>query len=148
MITFKIFFKYRIAKEKHQAKLMKTFYFHNLDNNAGVFDFLVQEAEEEECKEALLAYYFLLTERNANGEPFTEEELDRRIEQWMEERFGMTLNFEVDDALRKLEEKKLLVKDGDRYRVPPIDETLIRLDELWDAVFAQQTKEKIEEASW
>ena len=135
VITFKIFSKYRITKEKHQAKLMKTLYFHNLDNNAGVFDFLVQEAEEEECKEALLAYYFLLTERNADGEPFTEEELDRRIEQWMEERFGMTLDFEVDDALRKLEEKKLLVKDGDRYRVPSIDETLIKLDELWDDVF-------------
>jgi len=142
VITFKIFSKYKITKEKHQAKLMKTLYFHNLDNNAGVFDFLVQEAEEEECKEALLAYYFLLTERNANGEPFTEEELDRRIEQWMEERFGMTLNFEVDDALRKLEEKKLLVKDGDRYRVPPIDETLIRLDELWDGVFAYSNERK------
>ena len=121
---------------------MKTLYFHNLDNNAGVFDFLVQEAEEEECKEALLAYYFLLTEQDANGEPFTEEGLDRRIEQWMEERFGMTLNFEVDDALRKLEEKKLLVKDGDRYRVPPIDETLIRLDELWDGVFAYSNERK------
>ena len=135
VIAFKIFSRYRITKEKHQAKLMKTLYFHNLDNNAGVFDFLVQEAEEEECKEALLAYYFLLTERNANGEPFTEEELDRRIEQWMEERFGMTLDFEVDDALRKLEEKKLLLKDGDRYLVPPIDETLIKLDSLWDGVF-------------
>jgi hypothetical protein len=136
VITFKIFSKYKITKEKHQAKLMKTLYFHNLDNNAGVFDFLVHEAEEEECKEALLAYYFLLTEKNANGEPFTEEELDRRIEQWMEERFGATLDFEVDDALRKLEEKKLLVKDGERYLVPSLDETLIRLDELWDGVFA------------
>ncbi len=135
VIAFKVFSRYRITKEKHQAKLMKTLYFHNLDNNAGVFDFLVQEAEEEECKEALLAYYFLLTERNANGEPFTEEELDRRIEQWMEERFGLTLDFEVDDALRKLEEKKLLLKDGDRYLVPPIDETLIKLDSLWDGVF-------------
>ena len=136
VIAFKVFSRYRITKEKHQAKLMKTLYFHNLDNNAGVFDFLVQEAEEEECKEALLAYYFLLTERNANGEPFTEEELDRRIEQWMEKRFGMTLDFEVDDALRKLEEKKLLLKDGDRYLVPPIDETLVTLDSLWDGVFA------------
>ena len=142
MITFKIFSKYKITKEKHQAKLMKTLYFHNLDNNAGVFDFLVQEAEEEECKEALLAYYFLLTERNPNGEPFTEEELDRCIEQWMEKRFGKTLDFEVNDALRKLEEKKLLVKDGDRYLVPQIDETLIRLDELWDGAFAYSNERK------
>ncbi len=134
-ITFKVFTKYKLTKEKHQAKLMKTLYFHNLDNNAGVFDFLVHEAEEEECKEALLAYYFLLAERNANGEPFTEEELDDRIEQWIEEKFGVHLDFEVDDALRKLEDKKLLVKEGDRYLVPSIDDTLIKLDELWDTIF-------------
>ena len=114
---------------------MKTLYFHNLDNNAGVFDFLVHEAEEEECKEALLAYYFLLAERNENGEPFTEEELDDRIEQWIEEKFGVHLDFEVDDALRKLEDKKLLVKEGDRYLVPSIDDTLVKLDELWDTIF-------------
>lgn len=134
-ISFKVFTRYKFTKEKHQAKLMKTLYFHNLDNNAGVFDFLVHEAEEEECKEALLAYYFLLTERNANGEPFTEEELDDRIEQWMKEKFGVTLDFEVDDALRKLEDKKLLMKEGDRYLVPSIDDTLVKLDELWDAIF-------------
>ena len=135
VIAFKVFSRYRITKEKHQAKLMKTLYFHNLDNNAGVFDFLVHEAEEEECKEALLAYYFLLAERNANGEPFTEEELDDRIEQWIEEKFGVHLDFEVDDALRKLEDKKLLVKEGDRYLVPSIDDTLVKLDELWDTIF-------------
>ncbi len=39
MITFKVFAKYKNTKEKHQARLMKTLYFHNLDNNAGVFDF-------------------------------------------------------------------------------------------------------------
>jgi hypothetical protein len=134
-ITFKVFSKYKLTKEKHQAKLMKTLYFHNLDNNAGVFDFLVHEAEEEECKEALLAYYFLLAERNANGEPFTEEELDDRIEQWIEEKFGVHLDFEVDDALRKLEDKHILVKEGDRYLVPSIDDTLVKLDELWDTIF-------------
>ena len=134
-IAFKVFTKYKLTKEKHQAKLMKTLYFHNLDNNAGVFDFLVHEAEEEECKEALLAYYFLLTERDSEGKAYSQEELDDRIEQWMKEKFGVTLDFEVDDALRKLEDKKLLMKEGDRYLVPSIDDTLVKLDELWDTIF-------------
>jgi len=114
---------------------MKTLYFHNLDNNAGVFDFLVHEAEEEECKEALLAYYFLLTGKDSEGKAYSQDELDDRIEQWMKEKFGVTLDFEVDDALRKLEDKKLLVKEGDRYLVPSIDDTLVKLDELWDTIF-------------
>ncbi|MDI9370373.1 MAG: DUF3754 domain-containing protein [Synergistaceae bacterium] len=135
-ISFKVFSKYRITKDRHQAKLMKTLYFHNLDNNAGVFDFLVHEAEEEECKEALLAYWFLLTERNRNGTSFTEEELDDRIEEWLKDRFGVELDFEVDDALRKLEDKGLLTKEeGERLVVPSLDDTLFRLDELWDNIF-------------
>lgn len=134
-ISFKVFSKYRITRDRHQAKLMKTLYFHNLDNNAGVFDFLVHEAEEEECKEALLAYWFLLTERNPDGSSFTEEELDDRIERWIKDRFGVELDFEVDDALRKLQDKKLLSKEGERLLVPSLDEALFRLDELWDGIF-------------
>ena len=41
--------------------LADSLYFKNLDNNAGVFHHLVDAAEEEEFKEAVLAYYFLLT---------------------------------------------------------------------------------------
>lgn len=135
MITFKVFAKYKNTKEKHQARLMKTLYFHNLDNNAGVFDFLVNEAEEEECKETILAYYFLLAERNASGQPFTLEELDDRIEEWMKEKFGVAMDFEVKDAVRKLEEKGILEQKDGRYSVPSIRKTLETLDGLWDNFF-------------
>jgi len=135
MITFKVFAKYKNTKEKHQARLMKTLYFHNLDNNGGVFDFLVNEAEEEECKEIILAYYFLLAERNASGLPFTREELDDRIEEWMQEKFGVAMDFEVGDAVRKLEEKGILEQKDGRYSVPSIRKTLETLDGLWDNFF-------------
>jgi len=135
MIAFKVFAKYKNTKEKHQARLMKTLYFHNLDNNGGVFDFLVNEAEEEECKEIILAYYFLLAERNASGLPFTREELDDRIEEWMQEKFGVAMDFEVRDAVRKLEEKGILEQKDGRYSVPSIRKTLETLDGLWDNFF-------------
>nr|HPJ26671.1 DUF3754 domain-containing protein [Synergistaceae bacterium] len=118
VISAKVFSRYKNTKEKHQAKLMKTLYFHNLDNNAGVFNFLVYEAEQEECKEALLAYYFLLTERTGEGKFYTREELDDRIEEWMETSFGRKIDFEVQDALRKLQEKELLLEKEGRIEVP------------------------------
>ena len=135
MITFKVFAKYKNTKEKHQAKLMKTLYFHNLDNNAGVFDFLVHEAEEEECKELILAYYFLLAEKNRDGLPFTLEELDNRIEEWMFRKYGIQMDFEVDDAVRKLEEKGILEEKDGRYSVPLIARSLEALDKMWDDFF-------------
>ncbi len=135
VISVKVFSRYKNTKEKHQAKLMKTLYFHNLDNNAGVFNFLVHEAEEEECKEALLAYYFLLAERNGDGRSYSREELDDRIEEWIESSFGRKIDFEVRDALRKLQEKELLREDEGRFHVPSMKEALVRLDTLWDNFF-------------
>ena len=44
--------------------LSDNLYFKNLDNNAGVFYHLIDAAEEEEFKEAVLAYYFLLTAKD------------------------------------------------------------------------------------
>lgn len=134
-IAFRVFTKYKITREKHQAKLMKTLYFHNLDNNAGVFNFLVHEAEEEECKEILLAYYFLLAERNSDGLHFTMEELDGRIEEWMREKFAVEIDFEVDDAVRKLKEQGILEEKDGRYSVPSIKKTLETLDSQWDNFF-------------
>jgi hypothetical protein len=48
--------------------------FRNLDNDAGVFHFLL-DAAEEEVTEAVLAYHFLRTA----ARPLTAAELDRRI---------------------------------------------------------------------
>ena len=44
----------------YQKILSENVYFRNVNNNAGIFDFIIGEAEEQECKEAFLAYYFLL----------------------------------------------------------------------------------------
>ena len=44
----------------YQKILSENVYFRNVNNNAGIFDAIVGEAEEQECKEAFLAYYFLL----------------------------------------------------------------------------------------
>ena len=56
--------------------------------------------EEQEVKEALLAYTFLLLECDKN---YDEEGLDDRIEGWLLDSFGCDIDFEVDDALDKLD---------------------------------------------
>ena len=67
-------------KEKYQGTLVTNLYFNSLDNNQGVIHHLIDQAEEEECKEALLAYHFLLTEPEAGRDEAT---LDARIERFL-----------------------------------------------------------------
>ena len=89
---------FRNRKLKFTQALTESLYFKLLDNNAGVLYRVLDEAEESECKESLLAYYFLLE----NGKPMTSAELDAAIEEWFAQSWSCKLDFEIDDALAKL----------------------------------------------
>jgi len=123
--------KYQRQSLMYQKELTDNVYFRNVNNNAGIFDYIIGAAEEQECKEAFLAYYFLST---APAAP-TQGELDRHIEGWLKDTFALDLDFEVEDALRKLERLGLLKRDGGRLSVPPPAEALARLDRVWDDYF-------------
>jgi len=123
--------RYQRQSLKYQKALTDNIYFRNVNNNAGIFDYMIGAAEEQECKEAYLAYYFLLTAKA----PPTQAELESRIELWLKDTFGVDVLFEVDDALAKLDRLGLLRRDGDRLAVPPPAQTLARLDEVWGDYF-------------
>ena len=123
--------KYQRQSLKYQKEVTDNVYYRNINNNAGIFDYIIGAAEEQECKEAFLAYYFLSTAAS----PPTQDELDRRIEQWLKDTFAVDVDFEVDDALAKLERLGLLKHDGERLTVRPPEEALARLDYQWDNYF-------------
>ena len=115
----------------HQKTLTDNVYYRNVNNNAGVFDTLISEAEEQESKEAFLAYYFLLEPNGIN----TLEALDGHIEAWLKKTFGVDVDFEGHDALAELERHGILTRDGEQITVLPLDQALARLDHAWNAFF-------------
>jgi len=125
---FKQFNNFKNRKLRFVQSLTKNLYFKNLDNNAGVFHRLIDEAEEEECKEAILAYYFLLT----SPTPLHEEQLDSAIETWLKERWVANINFEICDAMRKLVQMGLVTKNDDSSLTAlPLEKAKRQLDLLW-----------------
>ena len=123
--------KYQKRSLQYQKEISDHFYFRNVSNNSGIFDSLVASAEDQEFKEAALAYLFLLVA----PAPLTQEELDEEIEAWLRAKFDLDLDFEVDDAVAKLERLGLLQRSGDRLSVSPLKQALITLDEIWDNFF-------------
>jgi hypothetical protein len=109
---WKQFSNFRNRKLKYTQALTENLYFKLLDNNAGVLFRLLDDAEESECKESLLAYYFLLVE----GSPMTAEGLDARIEAWLAETWECRIDFEIDDALSKLARLGLVIESGGRWQ--------------------------------
>ncbi len=87
-----------------------------MDNNAGVFYRLINDAEESECKETMLAYYFLLS----NDQPISSHTLDQNIEQWFAEKWQCKLDFEIDDALKKLSDLSLASETNGLWSITKI----------------------------
>jgi hypothetical protein len=123
--------KYQKRSLEYQKEISDHFYFRNVSNNSGIFDSLVGSAEEQEFKEAALAYLFLA----AAERPLSERELDERIESWFQAKHSLDFDFEVDDAIRKLERLELLQRSDTGLTVLPLDHALIKLDTIWDNFF-------------
>jgi hypothetical protein len=129
---FKEWSKFKNRKLKFMKALADNLYFKNLDNNAGVFHHLIDSAEEEECKEAILAYYFLLTHQEA----LSSEQLDNLIEAWFTDKFGFNIDFEIEDALSKLNRFGVVTFENNKYQAKSISDAHKQLDGEWDALFS------------
>ena len=136
--AFKGIMSFMNSKTKYLHVFSSSLYFRNLSNNRAALTSLVDAAEEQEIKEALLGYFILFI--NPDRE-MSMQELDEAAERWIEERFGHRLDFEVDDAVRKLAEKDLIFvskkfddsgADREVFAVHDLPEALRRLDEAWD----------------
>jgi uncharacterized protein DUF3754 len=123
--------RYQRKSLKYQIELTDNIYYRNINNNAGIFDYIIGAAEEQQVKEAFLAYHFL---HEADSPPIAAE-LDRRIEDWLRATFGIDVDFDVGDALDKLERLGLLKRDGERLIVTPFDEAFDTLRRVWDGLF-------------
>jgi hypothetical protein len=123
--------KYERQALRYQKEVNDLVYFHNVTNNVGLFDHLIGIAEQQEVKEALLAYLFLLKA----PAPVSEATLDAEIESWLHERFGLEVDFECNDGLAKLERLGLVLRTGEALSALPVAAALRELDRRWDAFF-------------
>ncbi|MCA9029579.1 MAG: DUF3754 domain-containing protein [Planctomycetaceae bacterium] len=123
-----------------QKTVTDTLFFRNLENNRGALCAFTDLAEEEETKEMLLAYYFLLTRGDQ-----TATELDQAIEGWLGSQ-GATIDFDVSSALTQLEgfagrqtskpqRLNVVRTSDDTWSARPIPEAFKLLDDLWDNAY-------------
>jgi Protein of unknown function (DUF3754) len=147
--AFKQYNNYKNKKIKFQKDVTDTLFFKNLANNASVFQVLIDIAEEEECKEMILVYYHLLT----SPTPLNPQQLDSRIETWMEKKLGTTINFDIHGPLNNLKEiRGKVMKNGHGLdtipeiplltydsqgccHVLPLEDAKTVIDYVWDNAF-------------
>jgi hypothetical protein len=136
--SFRQYSKYKSKLIRFRKNITDTLFFRNLANNGTAFQTLVDEAEEEECKEIILVYYHLLTSDRA----LTAQQLDEQIETWMARNHKTYINFDINGPINNLEsiqddrKNTLLQRDEQGYcHVLPIDEAKALIDTIWDNIF-------------
>ncbi len=132
-VLWRQIYKIIFHRTKYMAELTKNLYFYNINNNMGAIAQVVDMAEGEEFKEAVLAYFFLYVYRD---KAYTAADLDKVIEDYIADRYGVRIDFEVSDGLRKLDECGLLTQNSKgELKVVDLDEALKILNEVWDNLY-------------
>ena len=126
--------KYQHQTLKYHMELADNIYFRNINNNAGIFDHLIATAEDQETKEAALAYHFIRKAEMA----LTPVEISGRIEAWLAKTFGVSLDFKVADALRTLDRFELVRREGERLFVLPLEPAIAQLHQVWNNFFKRE----------
>jgi len=127
---FKQWTKLKNRRVSYLKTLTENLYFRTLGDGPGVFHTLLASAERQEVIEVILGYRFLA--RAPDG--LTESQLDSEVEDWLRDTFDGDIDFEVDDAVGKLQ-RLGVVSGRRRLRAIPLPEALDLLDQRWDDLF-------------
>lgn len=92
-------FSYSSTKRRYQLDVARNLYYKNLDNNLGALLRLIDEAEQQEACEVILAFFILSL---STSEFLTTEQIDQQAELLLRKLTGIEIDFDVEDALRDL----------------------------------------------
>lgn len=124
-------------QQRYQLNLTRRLYYQNLDNNAGAFFRLVDEAEEQETREAILAWHLLW--RRAGEAGWSIAELDRAAEDFLAAHADCRVDYDLHEALARLVQMGIVEKGADgRYRAASVETALARLDGAWSDIFRME----------
>lgn len=117
-------------RNRYMVKMVQNLYFHALADNRGVMTLLADRAAEEDTKEDMLLYAVLAKE-TANVADL--KDVDAAIERYLLNTFGISVNFDVQDAMRRLVADGIVTQhpDGTLTTLAPADGAK-HIDALWD----------------
>ena len=122
--------KLKNRRLEYLKTLTENLYFRTLGAGPGVLHTLLATAEQQDVAEILLSYRFLLEAPDG----MTTRALDAAVERWLEGSGGVSIDFEVDDAIMKLVDLGL-VEGDEAIRPLALGRSLALLDARWDDLF-------------
>ncbi|XP_048502322.1 uncharacterized protein LOC104897658 isoform X3 [Beta vulgaris subsp. vulgaris] len=111
----KIYFTFQKNLSAYQSLITRSMYEKQLDSGRGTLLHLCDDVIHQEVKEVIVAFFVLMKYGK-----FTRQDLDRKCEELILEQYTENCNFDVDDAIHKLEKLGIVHKVKDIPSFPPI----------------------------
>ncbi|KAH7670128.1 hypothetical protein IHE45_10G005100 [Dioscorea alata] len=103
----KIYFTFQQNMVTYQNLITQSMYDKQLDSGKGTLLHLCDDVIQQEVKEVIISYFILMEQGK-----LTIDDLDQKCEDLIQEEFGEQCNFDVTDAVRKLEKLGIVIKDS------------------------------------
>ncbi|XP_052180168.1 uncharacterized protein LOC127793472 [Diospyros lotus] len=103
----KTYFTFEQNMAAYQNLITESMYDKQLDSGKGTLLHLCDDVIQQEVKEVIVSFYILMEQGKA-----TRQDLDLRCEELIKEQFEESCNFDVDDAVQKLETLGIVARDS------------------------------------
>lgn len=103
----KIYFSFQQNMATYQNLITQSMYDKQLDSGRGTLLHLCDDVIQQEVKEVVISYFILMEQGKA-----TLQDLDHLCEELILEEFGEPCNFDVSDAVQKLEKLGIVARDS------------------------------------
>lgn len=132
IVVFRQIMNFAHQKQRYLVVMSQNLYFHSMADNRGVTVLLADTAAEEDVKEEMLLYSVLAKEKATSADL---RQIDRAIEQYLKSTFDATVDFDLDDALKRLVADGIVTNapDGTFLTMPPA-QAAKHLDDKWDKI--------------
>ncbi|XP_027153800.1 uncharacterized protein LOC113753760 isoform X2 [Coffea eugenioides] len=99
-------FSFQQNMATYQSLITQSMYDKQLDSGKGTLLHLCDDVIQQEVKEVIISFFILMEQGKA-----TLQDLDLRCEELIKDEFGETCNFDVNDAVQKLEKLGIVARD-------------------------------------
>ncbi|KAL5793515.1 hypothetical protein ACOSP7_002109 [Xanthoceras sorbifolium] len=106
MFCVKTYLSFQSNLVAYQSLITQSVYDKQLDSGRGTLLHLCDEVIQQEVKEVIISFFILMQKGQA-----TRQELDQHCEELIKKEFGENCNFDVDDAVQKLQKLKIVSRD-------------------------------------
>nr|XP_011468222.1 PREDICTED: flocculation protein FLO11-like isoform X2 [Fragaria vesca subsp. vesca] len=104
----KTYFSFQQNLADYQNLITQSMYEKQLDSGRGTLLHLCDDVIQQEVKEVLICYH-VLTQIGESTLPDLDDNCERLIKEWYDD----VINFDVDDAIKKLEKLEIVTKDSE-----------------------------------